>query len=68
MWSSLSEKLPIAYNKKDREKFQYFELNRHMVLHGIADESYATEENSLKAFSLLSFMASLMSKPSYTEA
>ena len=63
MWSAISERLPIAYNEKNREKYKYFGLNRPMILHGIADESYATEENSLKAFSLLSFMASLMSKP-----
>ncbi|MFM0729336.1 hypothetical protein PQQ52_02415 [Paraburkholderia sediminicola] len=62
MWTSVSERLPIAYNHKDRERFDYNGLNRNTVLHGIAMEEYATEENSLKAFSLLSCMAALMSK------
>jgi hypothetical protein len=62
MWTSVSERLPIAYNHKDRERFDYNGLNRNTVLHGIAMEEYAAEENSLKAFSLLSCMAALMSK------
>jgi len=62
MWTSVSERLPIAYNHKDRERFDYNGLNRNTVLHGIAMEEYATKENSLKAFSLLSCMTALMSK------
>lgn len=61
MWTSVSENLPIAYNPSDREKHTYTGLNRNTVLHGIALEEYATEENSLKAFSLLSCIAALMS-------
>jgi len=61
MWTSISENLPIAYNPADREKHTYTGLNRNTVLHGIALGEYATEENSLKAFSLLSCIAALMS-------
>lgn len=61
MWTSVSERLPIAYNNKDRQQFDYNGLNRNTVLHGLAMEEYATEENSLKAFSLLSCMTALMS-------
>jgi hypothetical protein len=64
MWTSISEKSPISYNEKDRTKFDYNGLNRHMILHGIATESYATEVNSLKAFSLLSYMSALLDKRS----
>jgi len=60
MWASISEKLPLAYNRVTRNRCGYDGLNRNTILHGIADESYATEENSLKAFSLLSFLASLL--------
>jgi hypothetical protein len=59
MWRSLSEKLPMSYTIKQRVDSKYDGLNRHTVLHGIATKDYATKENSLKAFSLLSFMASL---------
>ena len=62
MWASISDKLPIAYNPGERERFSYSGLNRNTVLHGIALEEYATEENSLKAFSLLSCIAALMPK------
>lgn len=60
MWASISERLPLAYNKDTRDRYGYEGLNRHTVLHGIADESYATEGNSLRAFSLLSFLAGLL--------
>lgn len=50
MWRSLTGALPIKSS-----------LNRHTILHGIALEEYATEENSLKAFSLLSHVGALMS-------
>ncbi len=61
MWTSVSERLPIAYNNRDRERCDYNGLNRNTVLHGLAMEEYATKENSLKAFSLLSCMTALMS-------
>lgn len=64
MWASISEKLPLAYNSVTRDRCGYDGLNRNTVLHGIADEGYATEENSLKAFSLLSFLASLLASES----
>jgi hypothetical protein len=59
MWLSVSEKLPIGYSEKDRRNLNYDGFNRHTVLHGIAMKDYATPENSLKAFSFLSYMASL---------
>lgn len=59
MWLSISHKLPMGYSEKEREKWKYGGINRHTVLHGIAKEEYATKENSLKAFSLLSYIASL---------
>lgn len=68
MWTSISERLPIAYNQRDRQRFNYDGLNRNTVLHGLAMEEYATEENSLKAFSLLSCMAALMSKQQWVSA
>ena len=61
MWTSVSERLPIAYNNRDRERFDYNGLNRNTALHGLAMEEYATKENSLKTFSLLSCMTALMS-------
>lgn len=62
VWTSFSEQLPIAYNEKDRERFEYEGLNRNTILHGIAMQEYATEENSLKSFSLLSCIVALMSR------
>ena len=47
MWP-LADLLPI-----------YPELNRHTILHGIALAEYVTEENSLKALSLLSHVGAL---------
>ena len=64
MWTSISEKLPISYNPKERNSSNYSGLNRNTFLHGIATESDATEENSLKAFSLLSYMSALLDKTS----
>jgi len=60
-WMGLREKPPISYNQKEREKHNYFGLNRNMVLHGEVLEEYATEINSLKAFSLLSGISALTS-------
>jgi len=60
MWLSVSEKLPMSYSEKERRTFNYEGINRHTVLHGVAMKDYATKENSLKAFSLLSYMAPLV--------
>jgi hypothetical protein len=60
MWRSITEKLPISYSEKERRTFNYEGINRHTVLHGVAMNDYATKENSLKAFSLLSYMAPLV--------
>ncbi len=59
MWKALSERLPLAYTEKERERFGYSGLNRHTIMHGIAGEEYATKINSLKAFSLLNHLAVL---------
>lgn len=62
MWQPLAEPLPVGYSQKERDSHSYNGLNRNTVLHGIALCEYATEENSLKAFSMLSYVASLMSQ------
>lgn len=59
MWAPLLEHHSIRYNDAKREEMGYLGLNRHTVLHGESLD-YATEVNSLKAFSLLSYMASLL--------
>lgn len=59
LWQPLIDAPPIAYNPSRRKSENYNGLNRHMVLHGESLD-YATEENSLKAFSLLSYIASLL--------
>ena len=61
MWRPFAYALPIAYSENDRTKHGYAGLNRHTVLHGIALGEYATGENSLKAFSLLSHVGALVS-------
>ncbi len=61
MWQPFADALPMAYTEGDRSKHGYAGLNRHTVLHGIALAEYATEENSLKAFSLLSHVGALVS-------
>lgn len=58
-WEGLREKPPIAFNPGERAIHGYEGLNRNTVLHGEALEEYATEINSLKAFSLLSCVSSL---------
>ena len=60
MWIPFAEPLPVAYGEKVRESNQYDGLNRNTIMHGIALEEYATEENSLRAFSMLSHVGSLM--------
>lgn len=59
LWAPLVEQQPIAYNPTKRDEQDYRGLNRHTVLHGESFD-YATEINSLKAFSLLSYVASLL--------
>lgn len=59
MWAPLLVHHSIRYNNAKREEMGYSGLNRHTVLHGESLD-YATEVNSLKAFSLLSYMASLL--------
>jgi hypothetical protein len=59
MWLSVSKELPTGYSEKERQTRSYDGINRHTVMHGIAMKDYATQENSLKAFSLLSYMSSL---------
>jgi hypothetical protein len=60
MWIPFAEPLPVAYGEKARESNKYDGLNRNTIMHGIALEEYATEENSLRAFSMLSHLGSLM--------
>lgn len=60
MWIPFAEQLPVAYSEKARESKNYDGLNRNTIMHGIALEEYATEENSLRAFSMLSHVGSLM--------
>ena len=62
MWLPLSKPLPVSYGQTDRKEHGYDGLNRNTVLHGISLSEYATEENSLKAFSMLSYVASLMTQ------
>lgn len=62
MWIPFAEPLPVAYGEKARESNKYDGLNRNTIMHGIALEEYATEENSLRAFSMLSHVGSLMHK------
>ncbi len=48
--------LPIQKGKKERDKtIDFCELNRHVVLHGLATD-YATEKNSLKLISLINYI------------
>lgn len=62
MWLPFEDPFPVGYGAKDRQKHQYEGLNRNTIMHGM-DLTYATEENSLKAFSMLSHVASLLHDP-----
>ncbi|WP_162874438.1 hypothetical protein [Pseudomonas viridiflava] len=57
-WAQLSGDLPIGWGPKLRSDNNYSGLNRNTTLHGI-DLYYATERNSLKAFSLLCHVAGI---------
>jgi hypothetical protein len=61
LWQPLSDHQPISFSASKRETEDYVGLNRHTVLHGESLD-YATELNSLKAFSFLSYVASLLAK------
>lgn len=52
VWQPLAKKRPISENTKDRQASGYAGLNRNTILHGESTD-YGTEDNSLKAFSLL---------------
>lgn len=58
MWSPLSVKRPVGWTSKQRLEAGYTGFNRHTVMHGL-DLQYASEVNSFKSFSLLSYIASL---------
>jgi len=53
--------LPISASKNER-KDDFNELNRHQVLHG-ESTSYDSEVNSLKAISLINYLAQVLMKP-----
>jgi len=56
--SPLSTNLPIAFSQKQRAPgFTY--LNRHVVMHGESSD-YGTKTNSLKAISLLNYVAEML--------
>ncbi|WP_431078088.1 hypothetical protein [Pseudomonas siliginis] len=58
IWAQLSGDLPIGWSQKLRDENGYTGFNRNTTLHGI-DLHYATEINSLKAFSLLCHVAGI---------
>ena len=53
--------LPLWMSRKDRSSASFEGLNRHLVLHGESVD-YHTEENSLKAISLLHYFDMLFSE------
>jgi len=52
--------LPVSYSEYERDE-KFLGLNRHQVLHGESLE-YGTEVNSLKAVSLLNYVAQVLKK------
>ncbi len=56
--SPLANSLPIGASEKERH-VGFNELNRHMVLHGESLD-YGTEKNSLKAISLINYVAHVL--------
>jgi hypothetical protein len=66
IWAPLCGDLPIAWGPRQREQAGYSGLNRNTTLHGI-DLGYATEVNSLKAFSLLCYVAGLFDEVDQVE-
>lgn len=61
LWEPFKEKSPSALNENERPKNDD-RLNRHKVLHGECTD-YGTQENSLKAFSLLFLIVTLAEPP-----
>jgi type IV secretory pathway VirB2 component (pilin) len=59
--SPLVQTLPINVSQKHREP-DFKALNRHMVLHGESTD-YGTRINSLKAISLLNYVAGVLALP-----
>jgi len=59
MMAPLSQPLPISANENQRGE-GFNQLNRHMVLHGESLD-YGTRENSLRALSLLNYVAHILS-------
>ncbi|MBD8188915.1 hypothetical protein IFU20_22310 [Pseudomonas viridiflava] len=64
VWTPLAEIRPIGWSLKTRSKNSYQGFNRNTIMHGL-DNSYATEINSFKSFSLLSYIISLRSLSEY---
>jgi len=57
--------LPISASQNERDD-KFNELNRHQVLHG-ESTSYDSEINSLKAISLINYLAQVLMKPEDNE-
>ena len=57
----LKVKTAINYSGNERKKLNYITINRHEVLHG-ESTTYATEINSYKVISLLSYINSIFSE------
>lgn len=62
IWAPLGEKPEVALNETERGNKGYYGFNRHTVMHGECTD-YGTQENSLKAFSLLLLIARLPESP-----
>lgn len=69
MLSPLSKVLPINASEKERRRSlqdrglsTWGELNRHLVLHGETTD-YGTQQNSLKAVSLINYLVSFAGRP-----
>jgi hypothetical protein len=58
--SPLAQNFPIMANENERSE-SFSELNRHMVLHGESLD-YGTKINSLKAISLINYIAHVLPK------
>ena len=52
----------MSRGKRAQQPDGFSELNRHQVLHGEVTE-YGTEQNSLKAISLLNYCAFVLPEP-----
>ena len=54
--------LAMTRGKRAQQPRDFTELNRHRVLHGEVT-NYGTEQNSLKAISLLNYCATVLPEP-----